>query len=222
MAKKKQPTPDQVAFAKSLYVFGIEDAGGKRVFPTLRRVAKRTGVAFHTLAEFAQREEWLNERAFAHEEFYARMKEEMIQKLVEKSIALRTTLSDGARVGINIVTARLGMIARAMVEAQEKQKTAPKGARGFELRDLGMALETYKRVGFDALGDTMGEEFTWRDLVTQAKGQGQKQDVSHEQKRKYAEEVGDGEASGAQATPRVARAHRERSVVHSAAVARRS
>jgi hypothetical protein len=160
-------TPDQLAFAKSLYVFGIEDEKGKRVFPTLRRVAKRTKIPVRVLIEHAQHEDWLQERGFAHEEFYVRMKEEMLQKLVEKSIELRTRLADGARVGINIVTARLGLIAREMTQDQH---STPKGARGFELRDLGMALETFKRIGLDSLGDNMAEEFTWRDLVTQAKG----------------------------------------------------
>lgn len=194
---KRKPTPDQLAYAKSLYVFGVEDGEGKRTFPTLRRVAKQTKISLPILIEYAQKENWLGERSFAHEEFYTRMKEEMIEKLVERSMALRTTIADGARVGANIVTARLGLIAREMARLQGKTKKA----RGYELRDLGMALETFKRIGFDALGDQVSEEFTWRDLVTQAKSQNR----DEYEKQRRVEEVDERKAARAEESSSIAR-----------------
>lgn len=170
--KTKQISPEDVANAKSIYIFGIENNKGKRVFPSLRKVAQMTGVPLRLLLKLSASEEWTDQRYATYQEFYNRLKEERLARLIEQGIDLKDSLLMGAIAGIRLVRMRLGLIARDVQENPTHQKI-----RGYEMRDLATALETFKRVGEGALGEFATEqEYTWRDILQiarakQARGQ---------------------------------------------------
>ncbi len=174
MKRVKDPTPDLLAKAKSMYVFGVVNPDGKRVFPTLRKVSRMTGVPFLTLARLAEEENWKEERYHAYREAYDRIREEMIAKYVQEGARFEQELLQGATIGLRIINARISQIALAVNE-QGRVPADPKttAVKAWEMRDLTFAMEVLKRIGLEIMGrHQAASEVSWSDIARMARGEG--------------------------------------------------
>jgi hypothetical protein len=161
-------TPDRLAFAKTLYVFGMETDEGKRIFPSLRKVSKKAKIPFQLISKLSYEEDWEQQRGTMYNEYYRRVQEDTLRKLVENSSRFRESLFGGAALSASLIIARLKDI-----QERAKEKGArglSKIIRGYEMRDLAMAMEGFKRIGMESIGDHATEAFSWKDLTIAAKG----------------------------------------------------
>lgn len=164
---KKEPSQsvDRLAKARLIYVTGYTSKEG-RVFPSLKWISRELHIPLDVLKKAASREGWHRERMATYEEYYQSLKEQVLRELQEQSIDFRKTIVEGARLGIDLIKQRLHLMQEDFQKSPSHSKV-----RGYEIRDLGAALEAFRRIGQEALGDKLTETYTWKDILTQARDQ---------------------------------------------------
>lgn len=163
---------EKVERARAMYVFGVVDPDGKKVFPSLKRVSAMSGVPFTVLSRIAAKENWKLAREQAVADYHRRLREEAMSKHVQAVLEVQEDVLESVRLAVRLVKARLAQIAIA----QSKQKGEvldPKEAavRSWEIRDLASSIETLKRIGSDVVGDVSPGNLTWADIVRIASGE---------------------------------------------------
>ncbi len=158
---------------KERYVEGVVDDKGERTWPKLVEVAEFFGVNPTRVREKSAQEGWVEARA----SFQAHMEKVRQNKraadLAKEATELDGRALTGAKMGIQLINARLGEIAKAMGEqAQKRKELDRRRANGLptegledevelmgspieakEMAMLAQAAEGWHRLGQRALGD---------------------------------------------------------------------
>lgn len=164
--------------ARLEYVLGTETPDG-RIFPSLEDLAQKYNVPLITLKRLAAREGWHRERFETYEKYYQELKERTLRELTENAVSFRKSLYEGAAIAVDLICERLKLMQKDWRENPKHSKI-----RGYELRDIGSALEAFKRVGQEALGDKLTDDYTWKDLIYAAKNKNRAIPRGQREKRK--------------------------------------
>lgn len=151
------------------YIEGIADSNDEDVrnFPTLEVVAKKHTVPIQRVRERSAQERWVEQKQAFQRKLATTRTNKRIAKMANEAVEFDGKALTAAKLGIAMVTARMGEIAREVQAHQSiREKAIAEAANGYpvelsdlssvidakELNTLGQAALSWQALGMKALG----------------------------------------------------------------------
>lgn len=144
---------------KLLYIEGSVDNDGNRSYPSMRELGEREDVPENRIREMAAKQGWTTERAVFQANMERIRLERRAKELGEEQVNLDKRALQAAKIGLQLIGARMGEIAKQFQARQQQAKedgdefgmTPSLDAR--ELETLGRAAAGWHALAEKALGE---------------------------------------------------------------------
>jgi hypothetical protein len=128
------------------FVQGIELTDGTREWPTLKRLAELHGVNYNMMRQRSSQHRWMEERTRYQTRFIEERRHHRAKELAKEAVDLDKKALNAGKLGLTVVTHRLGEIAK---EVQSKQSLIAERDRYIE-QDLPLPLHLSDLDNIDA------------------------------------------------------------------------